>query len=34
LKPGDEFVTIPGAGHSDLYASPFFKEKLDSVMRF
>ena len=33
LKPGDEFVTIPGAGHSSLDDFPLFNEKLDSVMR-
>lgn len=32
LKPGDEFVTIDGAGHNDLHAWPLFGEKLDSVL--
>jgi pimeloyl-ACP methyl ester carboxylesterase len=32
LKPGDEFVTIPGAGHNDLHDAPLFKDKLDSIM--
>ena len=33
LKPRDEFVTIPGAGHNSLHDSPLFEEKLDSVLR-
>lgn len=33
LKPGDEYVTIPGAGHNSLHDSPLFEEKLDSVLR-
>jgi uncharacterized protein len=32
LKPGDEFIAIDGAGHSDLHDYPLFKEKLDSVL--
>jgi uncharacterized protein len=32
LKPGDEYVTIPGAGHNNLHDFPLFKQKLDSVM--
>lgn len=32
LKPGDEFITIDGAGHNDLHDYPLFREKLDSVM--
>jgi alpha-beta hydrolase superfamily lysophospholipase len=32
LKPGDEFITIDGAGHNDLYDYPLFREKLDSVL--
>ena len=33
LKPGDEYVTIHGAGHNDLRDFPAFTEKLDSVIR-
>jgi pimeloyl-ACP methyl ester carboxylesterase len=32
LKPGDEFITISGAGHNDLHNSPIFRAKLDSVL--
>jgi pimeloyl-ACP methyl ester carboxylesterase len=32
LKPGDEFVTIPGAGHNNISNFPLYKEKLDSVL--
>jgi hypothetical protein len=32
LKPGDEFITIDGAGHNDLHDYPLFREKLDSVL--
>lgn len=32
LKPGDEFVTIPGAGQNDLHRDPVFKAKLDSLL--
>lgn len=30
LKPGDEFVTIPGGTHSNLREYPVFQEKLDA----
>ena len=33
LKPGDEYITIPGAGHNNLRDFPAFTEKLDSVIR-
>jgi pimeloyl-ACP methyl ester carboxylesterase len=33
LRPGDEFVTIPGGGHNDLHDFPVFRQKLDSLMR-
>lgn len=32
LKPGDEFLTVVGAGHNDLNAGPWFKAKLDSLL--
>ena len=32
LKPGDEFVTIPGGGHNNLHDFPLFRQKLDSLM--
>lgn len=32
LKKGDEFVTVPGAGHNDLRDQTLFREKLDSVL--
>ena len=32
LKPGDEFVTVPGGGHNDLRDKPLFRTKLDSVL--
>jgi len=32
LKPGDELITIEGAGHKDLTDPPFFQKKLDSVL--
>jgi len=33
LKPGDEYVTVEGAGHNDLYTFPHFHQKLDSLLR-
>jgi pimeloyl-ACP methyl ester carboxylesterase len=33
LKPGDEYVTVAGAGHNDLATLPFFRSKLDSLLR-
>ena len=32
LKKGDEFVTVPGAGHNDLRDKALFRQKLDSVL--
>jgi hypothetical protein len=32
LKSGDEFITIEGGGHRDLYQFPLYTEKLDSVL--
>ena len=32
LKPGDEFITIPGGSHNDLAGSSLYKEKIDSVL--
>ncbi len=32
LKPGDEYVTVPGAGHNNLHDFPLFTQKLDSVI--
>jgi uncharacterized protein len=32
LKPGDEFVSIEGAGHNNLHDYPLFREKLDSIL--
>lgn len=32
LKPGDEFVTIPGGSHNDLDRFPLFHRKLDSLL--
>jgi len=33
LKPGDEYITVEGAGHNDLSSKPFFKLKLDSLLK-
>ena len=33
LKPGDEFITIPGAGHNNLNQFKIFHQKLDSILR-
>lgn len=33
LKPGDEFVTVEGAGHNNLYPFPLFHRKLDSLLK-
>lgn len=33
LKPGDEFITIPGGSHNDLYQFPLLINKLDSILR-
>lgn len=33
LKPGDRFVTIPGAGHNNLEQYPLFRQTLDSLLR-
>jgi pimeloyl-ACP methyl ester carboxylesterase len=32
LKPGDEYVIIPGAGHNNLNTLPYFRKKLDSLL--
>jgi uncharacterized protein len=32
LKSGDEFITIEGGGHRDLYQFPPYTQKLDSLM--
>jgi uncharacterized protein len=32
LKPTDEFVTVEGAGHNDLYEFPVVKQKMDSLL--
>ena len=32
LKKGDEFITIEGAGHHDLFQYPLFHKKLDSLL--
>ncbi|HMH22887.1 MAG TPA: alpha/beta fold hydrolase [Puia sp.] len=32
LKPGDEFITIEGGSHNDLYSFPLFRQKLDSLL--
>jgi pimeloyl-ACP methyl ester carboxylesterase len=32
LKPGDEFITIPGGGHNNLHEFEIFQQKLDSVL--
>ena len=32
LKPQDRFVSIPGGGHSNLYASPIYRRVMDSVL--
>ncbi|HXD77966.1 MAG TPA: alpha/beta fold hydrolase [Puia sp.] len=33
MKPGDEFITIEGAGHNDLRQYPLFRRTLDSVLK-
>jgi pimeloyl-ACP methyl ester carboxylesterase len=33
LKPGDEFITVEGAGHNDLHSFPLVTKKLDSLLR-
>ena len=33
LKPGDEYLVVTGAGHNDLNTLPYFREKLDSLLR-
>jgi len=33
LKPGDEFVTIEGGSHNDIYGFKESKEKLDSILK-
>jgi pimeloyl-ACP methyl ester carboxylesterase len=33
LKPGDEYITIPGGKHDGLHEFPLFKEKFDSIMK-
>jgi Lysophospholipase len=33
LKPGDEFISIPGAGHNNLNEFKIFHQKLDSIFR-
>lgn len=33
LKPGDEFITIPGGSHNDLNTFPLMQKKLDSLMK-
>ena len=32
LKPGDEFITIEGAGHNDLHAHPAFRNRLGEII--
>jgi len=32
LKPGDEFITVAGGSHNDLYGFPLFRQKLDSIL--
>jgi alpha-beta hydrolase superfamily lysophospholipase len=32
LKPGDEFITIPGGSHSNLRKFPLFTHKIDSLL--
>jgi uncharacterized protein len=32
LKPGDEFITIPGGGHNNLSEFKIFHQKLDSLL--
>ncbi len=32
LKPGDEFITIPGGSHNDLNTFPLFQRKIDSLL--
>jgi pimeloyl-ACP methyl ester carboxylesterase len=33
LKPGDEFITIPGGSHNDLDTFPLMQKKLDSLLQ-
>jgi len=33
MKPGDEFITIPGGGHSNLRKFPSFEHKIDSLLQ-
>jgi pimeloyl-ACP methyl ester carboxylesterase len=33
LKPGDEFITIEGGSHNDLYSFPLVQLKLDSLLK-
>ncbi len=33
MKPGDEFITIPGGGHSNLRKFPLFQKKIDSLLQ-
>jgi pimeloyl-ACP methyl ester carboxylesterase len=32
LKPGDEFITVDGAGHNDLHDHPEFAGKLKETL--
>lgn len=32
MKPSDEFITIPGGGHSNLRKFPVFEQKIDSLL--
>jgi pimeloyl-ACP methyl ester carboxylesterase len=32
LKPADQFITIEGGSHNNLYSFPFFRQKLDSLL--
>jgi len=32
MKPSDEFITIPGGGHSNLRKFPLFEQKIDSLL--
>jgi len=34
LKPGDEFITIPGGGHNNLAEFIIFHQKLDSLLNY
>lgn len=33
LKPGDEYITVEGAGHNNLSSQPDLKRKLDSLLK-